>query len=308
MVSVIIPNYNHSIFLKERIESVLNQSYQDFEIILLDDLSTDDSKDVIKIYSENPKISHIVFNTSNSGSTFRQWEKGLILAKGDWIWIAESDDVAHPDFLEVVMEKTRIDRDIVCSFSASMEINAKGEELKKVDWAFNISPRNWNDDYINNGIEEIKNQFYYKCIIPNASAVIFRKSAVDLKVFDKIIKMRFAGDWLFWIKLLEKGKIAYSSRVLNKFRMHGHTTRSIKTSELEKQRFSESLSVIFYIRRRYNLSWDWDKHYWIINDWFYKLSSFSNKSSLAVLNLFPLAYKSKMIAKYILIKCKNMLR
>ena len=99
-VSVIIPNYNHAPFLKQRIESVLNQSFQDFEMILIDDCSTDGSREIIESYRNNPHVSHIVYNDSNSGSAFLQWNKGIELAKGDWIWVAESDDYAEPTFLE----------------------------------------------------------------------------------------------------------------------------------------------------------------------------------------------------------------
>ena len=62
MVSVIIPNYNHAPFLVERIESVLNQSYPDFEVIILDDCYTDSSKEIIEKYRNNPKISQIIYN------------------------------------------------------------------------------------------------------------------------------------------------------------------------------------------------------------------------------------------------------
>jgi glycosyltransferase involved in cell wall biosynthesis len=94
LVSVIIPNYNHAAYLNERIDSVLNQTFRDFEVILLDDCSTDNSREIIESYRGHEKISQIEYNEVNSGSTFIQWKKGLDLAQGDWIWIAESDDVA----------------------------------------------------------------------------------------------------------------------------------------------------------------------------------------------------------------------
>ena len=98
--SVIIPNYNHALFLRQRIDSVLNQTYTDFEIILLDDHSPDNSREIMEEYRSNKKISHIVLNEKNSNSLLLQWKKGIALAKGDWIWIAESDDIADPGFLE----------------------------------------------------------------------------------------------------------------------------------------------------------------------------------------------------------------
>jgi glycosyltransferase involved in cell wall biosynthesis len=81
-VSVILPNYNHAVFLQKRIDSIFNQSFTDFELIILYDFSTDNSKEIIEQYREHPHVSHIVYNTENSGSTFKQWGKGIELAKG----------------------------------------------------------------------------------------------------------------------------------------------------------------------------------------------------------------------------------
>ena len=98
-VSVIIPNYNHARFLRQRIESVLGQTYQDFEVILLDDCSTDESRSIISEYAKNPRV-RIEFNETNSGSTFKQWNKGVRLARGEYVWMAESDDYADERLLE----------------------------------------------------------------------------------------------------------------------------------------------------------------------------------------------------------------
>jgi len=91
-VSVIIPNYNYESYLKQRIETVLNQTYQNFEVIILDDHSSDNSRDIIETFRQNEKVTHIVYNQINSGSPFIQWVKGIELAIGKYIWIAESDD------------------------------------------------------------------------------------------------------------------------------------------------------------------------------------------------------------------------
>ncbi|MDO5340840.1 MAG: glycosyltransferase family A protein [Bacteroidia bacterium] len=71
LVSVIIPNYNHARYLDQRIQTVLNQTYQNFEVIILDDKSTDNSLEVIAKYKVNPHISQIVINEQNSGSPFK---------------------------------------------------------------------------------------------------------------------------------------------------------------------------------------------------------------------------------------------
>lgn len=92
LVSVIVPNYNHAQYLDIRLKSILAQTYTDFEIIILDDNSIDNSKEIIKRYEKDVHISHIICNKTNSGSPFIQWNRGFQYAKGDLIWIAESDD------------------------------------------------------------------------------------------------------------------------------------------------------------------------------------------------------------------------
>ncbi len=83
MISVIIPNYNHAFYLEQRIESILSQNFKDFEVIILDDKSTDNSKEIIEKYRNHPPhISTIIYNEANSGSTFIQWNKGVSLSKG----------------------------------------------------------------------------------------------------------------------------------------------------------------------------------------------------------------------------------
>ncbi|MDE6180708.1 MAG: glycosyltransferase, partial [Phocaeicola sp.] len=99
-ISVIVPNYNYACYLKERINSILQQTYTDYELILLDDASTDGSVKILEEYRTNPHVSHIVINKENTRSPFIQWMKGIRLARGKYIWIAEADDSAKPDFLE----------------------------------------------------------------------------------------------------------------------------------------------------------------------------------------------------------------
>ncbi|MCY7320297.1 MAG: glycosyltransferase, partial [Phormidesmis sp. CAN_BIN36] len=77
-VSVIIPNYNHDRFLTKRIQTILDQTFQDFEIIYLDDASTDESDAAIAPFL--PRLTHVIKNETNSGSPFKQWNKGARLA------------------------------------------------------------------------------------------------------------------------------------------------------------------------------------------------------------------------------------
>ena len=99
-VSIIVPNYNHSRYLHRRLDCILNQTFTDFECILLDDASTDNSVEILEQYVNRDSRFKLFINQVNSGSTFAQWNYGVSLSKGKFIWIAESDDIADNTFLK----------------------------------------------------------------------------------------------------------------------------------------------------------------------------------------------------------------
>lgn len=221
LVSVIIPNYNHAPFLKERIDSVLNQTYRNFEVILLDDCSIDNSREIIEKYRGHEKISQIEYNTTNSGSTFKQWEKGVNIAQGQWIWIAESDDIAEPIFLEslIINEAASISK---IRYSASYVINENNEIISEY-----IVPSNIPEDIVNTSGEEFIQHYLIKeNSIPNASSVIFNRKLLNSGIFQKLKDFKLNGDWMFWILLSVQSKIYYCATPLNKFRVHSQNVRN----------------------------------------------------------------------------------
>lgn len=301
-VSVIIPNYNHASFLNERIDSVLNQTFQDFEVIILDDRSTDNSKEIIEQYRNHPKIKNILYNETNSGSTFKQWEKGISLAKGEWIWIAESDDVADKNFLESLLSDKDKNQDIVVNFCASYLIDEKSQRTGTLDWALSLDTIDWKSSYINDGKDEILNKLFYKNVIPNASAVIFKKEAVQKNVFKIISKMKFAGDWFFWIKILECGKISYNPAKLNDFRIHSATTRTRKPNAQEIIRFKEYFYILNYVSSKYKVSWQYKYHYWIMKEFNSKLNLFNSIDQFKLIKYIPGKYKLSFLKNSLLNK------
>ena len=250
LVSVIIPNYNHEIFLAQRIESVLQQTYRNFELIILDDASTDNSGEIIEKYRGHDEVTHIVYNAKNSGSTFRQWQKGIALAAGKYIWLAESDDIAEPGFLEACMEKMETDPSLVLVYTNSKIVDERGEVLHKdlSFWYEDISAERWANDFINEGRAEIREALSLKNTIPNASAVVFKKN-----FFTEALGFRFCGDWIFWIKLLEGGNLAFISEPLNQFRTHVNTTRYSENSVEKSRRFLKERAIILNYLERKNL-------------------------------------------------------
>lgn len=210
-VSVIIPNYNHAPFLKERIDSVINQHYDNFEVIILDDCSKDNSREVIEQYRNHPKVKHIVYNEANSGSTFIQWHKGFRLAEGEYIWIAESDDVADLDFLTKLTAAINGDKSITIAASALYYIDEQG----KVTGKGSISKTKKTKYY--SGKDFIKSNMLLGNHLLNASSAIIRKSAIQ-DIPSNYTKLRASGDYLFWIELANCGNVVEVPLPLDYFR------------------------------------------------------------------------------------------
>lgn len=217
LVSVIIPNYNHALYLDERIQSVLNQSYGRFEVIILDDRSKDNSREVMEKYRDHPHVSHIVYNTENSGSTFKQWAKGFALAKGELIWIAESDDSCSPELLQKLVAEFEKDDDLVLAYSLSLFIDEHGRRHKPA----NNVMRTMHLD----GKDYIQRYMEFGNHIKNASCALFKKE-VAAHLNPIYTHYKGSGDRMFWILIAEHGRVAIVNELLNYFRRYSSTTTS----------------------------------------------------------------------------------
>ena len=224
MVSVIIPGFNHAHYLRQRIDSVLNQSYHDFELIILDDCSTDESREIIDEYVQlYPGIS-IHYNKNNSGNTFRQWDFGVKKARGEYIWIAESDDYAKHDFLERASSVLSANGNLGFVYSNSKIIDEnKNSEYLVSDLRKSMHETKWSYDYQNNGLDEIRNILCLNNTINNVSGVLFRKSKyIEAGYADH--SMKYCGDWFLYLRLLLISDVAYISEPLNVIRFHNKST------------------------------------------------------------------------------------
>jgi glycosyltransferase involved in cell wall biosynthesis len=219
-VSVILPNYNHAQYLKKRIDSILYQSFQDFEVIIIDDNSTDNSQSILEAYKNNPKVSHLIFNKKNSGTPFGNWKKGFDLAQGQYIWIAESDDWADELFLEKTVKKLEEYPQAGIAYTDSTIVNGKG--VHTGTWKALKNERfcteKWSQDYVREGTTELVENMLLVMTINNMSACLLRKSA--LPEMSKIVALKGAGDWLLCGLILLKHGLVYCAEPLNHYRTH----------------------------------------------------------------------------------------
>lgn len=239
LVSVIVPNYNHAKYLDERIGSILRQTYQNIEIIILDDKSPDNSVEVIERYRSNPKVSHIVLNEKNSGSTFIQWHRGMELAKGELIWIAESDDTCEPDMLEELVRGYLAHP--TCTLLYVLSIFMDGDGVVYGKRLPERKPKFMSGTHFIHWYMSMDNY------IKNASSVIFRKDCA-LRSDRAYMDYKGAGDRLLWIEIAEQGDVYMVNRQLNYFRRHKNvvTTRA----SLDGTNMKEDKKTYLYLEKK----------------------------------------------------------
>ncbi|HBT93780.1 MAG TPA: glycosyl transferase [Chitinophagaceae bacterium] len=220
LVSVIIPNYNHGRFLSERIDSILNQSFTEFECIVLDDASNDNSKAIIEGYvTKDTRIKFYPFE-NNSGSPFVQWNRGVELASNDLIWIAESDDSCDTTLLQTLVNEHLKYPHIGLAYCQSLKIDADSNISGSwKDFTFNMDAELFNVNFIMDGMDFISNFLIHKNVIPNASAVVFKKSVFG-KAGGADVFLTTNSDWLCWLTMLVNHSVAFVPHPLNKFRFH----------------------------------------------------------------------------------------
>ncbi|TGV13721.1 glycosyltransferase [Mesorhizobium sp. M8A.F.Ca.ET.173.01.1.1] len=224
-VSVILPNYNYARYLGARLNSIADQTTRPYELIVLDDASTDESVQVIEQFLADCDIPcRLVVNAQNSGSVFRQWMRGVEMARGDYVWIAEADDLADPGFLAELLPAFERD-EVVMSYCQSRQIDGAGRVLSEhyLDYVSDIDRSRWTRPYVVDGHQEIAEALYLKNTIPNVSGVLFRRERLRdtlAKHSEEIASLRNAGDWVTYLRLLENGSIAFSPRSLNSHRRH----------------------------------------------------------------------------------------
>lgn len=242
IVSIIVPNYNHATYLRQRLDSIYNQTFQDFEVIILDDCSTDNSKEIIEEYRNRQQTSHIVYNDVNSGSPFKQWAKGFDLVQGEYIWIAESDDWAESNFLQTMISVLRENPTALLAFSNSCWFSEK--KILKYSDVFQ------QDTFINGNVF-----FYNKMItqnsICNASCVLFKRSVLNI-IPKQYQSFKGCGDWLFWIEFCLRGDICYVSNVLNHFRQHEKSTTQKNNNS--GNAYKEYLKIFRYLKEQKKIS------------------------------------------------------
>jgi glycosyltransferase involved in cell wall biosynthesis len=230
-VSVIVPSYNHARFLPQRLDSIYRQTYSNFEVILLDDASTDESQIILEEYRQRyPQITRCHFNEQNSGGVFNQWKRGFELANGDLVWIAESDDYCSEN-LVADLTKYFVNDAVMLAYCRSTLVEKESEEpvWSLEEYLAEVDPDLWRDSFVMSAHHLVNKAWAFKNIIPNVSSAIFRHPGkLPLLGSEKWRQMRICGDWVFYLHIVRGGLVAYTPEATNFYRLH-QTNTSLRT-------------------------------------------------------------------------------
>ena len=230
-VSVIIPVFNGEKYIREAIDSVLNQTFKDFEVIVIDDGSKDNTLSIIKEYK-----SKIRWKSQENRGQASATNEGIKMAEGEYIAYLDADDVCMPERLEVEAEYLDDHLDVGLVYSSYCQMNSVGE----VERVVKALPHNnfllLQKDYI------------------ARSSVVHRKNCLDeVGLFDESITGD--DDWDMWIRISEKFGIGYVERPLVKYRVHGEQISLVRPKKLAYRRYTTMRIMEKACARRKNSFW-----------------------------------------------------
>lgn len=223
LVSVIVASYNHAEFLEQRMDSLINQTYQSIEILVIDDCSTDNSVEILRRYEKNPKVRLII--REQNGGWVAVSNQGVELSCGEFIIFANCDDACDLQMVERLVAGMLANKTAGISYCRSLMIDENGEKLGDDysirEKAFRIK---CNKDVLITK-KEMSRFLLDSCVIPNLSAALFRKESLS-SVGGLTSDYRVCSDWDLFFRITAHDDVAYTASPLNKFRQHETTIRS----------------------------------------------------------------------------------
>ena len=249
LVSIIIPSYNHSKFLKDRLDTIQSQTFKDWEMIIIDDASTDNSLEILNVFASKNKhnITHFAVNKKNSGSGYKSWEKGIDLAKTKYIWIAETDDYSEPTFLEETIRMLEMDDNVSVAFCSSDYVDHNKTFLYNTE-------RRTHDLYVSDGGLKIFDSFVFldkmptNTYITNGRSVVFRKP--EKKIPKEIFSHKQSSDQFLWTYLIKNKSFSFLNKSLNYFRRHENSTTTKMNVLSNKKIYEENIKYLNYFNQK----------------------------------------------------------
>jgi len=279
LVSVVVPSYNYADYLDERIEGILNQTYSNIELIIIDDCSPDHSVEVLQKYAKHPKI-RLVLRDKNEGWISANNE-GAKMATGEFILFAQCDDTCDLTLIERLVDSLQHNPSAGISFCKSVLVDKRGnvlsEDYDDRESSFQSACR---EDVLLSK-QQMSLFLFNACVIPNLSAVLIRKACFDTVGYFSS-DYQVCSDWDWYFRICQEYDVAYVSQALNRFMQHDTTIRS---STKDKVLFEEYFRLLLSNLTKVNLTFlqRWLIRYRVMELWSVHIIS----STLAGVANFP---------------------
>lgn len=218
LISVVIPAYNHERFVGFAIDSVLEQTCQDFELVVVNDGSTDSTEKVILGY-EDQRIRYFYQENQDAYNTIN---RGISLAQGEFVAILNSDDIFATNRLEKLLEFCR-ERDKVCVFSDVIPVDDQNNEFSDPDFGWNVWHQDNRDYYLDCG--DLYTAFLHgNFMVTTSNLFMTREAALQVGPF---CSLRYLHDYDFIFRMIArfKDRVGYiHDQKLLYYRIHGGNT------------------------------------------------------------------------------------
>jgi len=224
LVSVVVASYNHAEFLAQRMESLIRQTYQDIEILVIDDCSSDNSLEVLRKYQSHHKVKLVI--REKNGGWVTVSNQGVEMSTGEFIIFANCDDDCDPHMIERLVNGMKANPTAGIAFCRSLLVDEHDRTLGE-DFAIReplFRARCSTDTLLTQ--HEMSRFLLYSCVIPNLSAALIRREC-----FKSVGKLspdyRVCSDWDLFFRIVTRYDVAYIAEPLNRFRQHKTTIRSV---------------------------------------------------------------------------------
>ncbi len=238
LVSVVVASYNHAEYLAQRMESLINQTYQNLEILVIDDCSPDDSVEVLRRYESHPKVRLII--RERNGGWVTVSNQGVEMSSGEFVIFANCDDECDPRMIERLIDAMNANPSAGIAFCRSLLVDEhgriSGDDFAIREKAFRI--RCATDTLLTGS--EMSRFLLHCCVIPNLSAALLRKECFS-SIGNFTSAYRVGSDWDVFIRIAARYDFAYIAEPLNRFRQHKAT---ICSSTEEKVIYEEYLRLL----------------------------------------------------------------
>lgn len=265
-VSIIIPTYNSRFFIRRTVRSVMNQTFSDWELILVDDCSTDDTRDILEDLASKDDRIRFYKTESNSGAPALPKNIGLQKSKGEYIAFLDHDDEWLPSKLKEQLEIIQYSRDNIAMVSCYL--NLKNWHTNKIESVHNKFPKK----------NKLQNLYQRNFFVTSSGMVVKRSVFEDVGLFDSRFKV--SDDWDMWLRIMRAG---YDFEICPLYLVNYfiHQSNLSSTSNIDSQ-FEE----FKLLQEKYNIDGKNIKDGWFLGYYYFKKGEYRKAFKYNIKNIF----------------------